>query len=34
LKDSGVAKDKIDEVILVGGMTRMPLVLKKVEYGP
>jgi molecular chaperone DnaK (HSP70) len=26
LKDSGVAKDKIDEVILVGGMTRMPKV--------
>jgi molecular chaperone DnaK len=24
LKDSGVPKDKIDEVILVGGMTRMP----------
>jgi molecular chaperone DnaK len=26
LKDSGVPKDKIDEVILVGGMTRMPKV--------
>lgn len=27
VKDSGVAKEKIDEVILVGGMTRMPKVL-------
>ena len=26
LKDAGIAKDKIDEVILVGGMTRMPKV--------
>lgn len=26
LKDSGVPKDKISEVILVGGMTRMPKV--------
>lgn len=26
LKDSGLSKDKIDEVILVGGMTRMPKV--------
>ena len=26
LKDSGLTKDKIDEVILVGGMTRMPKV--------
>jgi len=26
LKDSGVTKDKIDEVILVGGMSRMPKV--------
>ncbi len=31
LKDSGLAKDKIDEVILVGGMTRMPSVEKKVK---
>lgn len=31
LKDSGLAKDKIDEVILVGGMTRMPAVEKKVK---
>jgi molecular chaperone DnaK len=26
LKDSGMTKDKIDEVLLVGGMTRMPKV--------
>ncbi len=26
LKDSGLTKDKIDEVLLVGGMTRMPRV--------
>ena len=26
VKDSGVSKDKLDEVILVGGMTRMPKV--------
>jgi len=30
-KDSGFAKSDINEVILVGGMTRMPLVQKKVE---
>jgi molecular chaperone DnaK len=27
IKDSGVPKDKIDEVLLVGGSTRMPKVL-------
>ncbi len=27
LKDSGVASDKIDELVLVGGMTRMPKVV-------
>jgi molecular chaperone DnaK len=26
LKDSGLTKDKIDEVLLVGGQTRMPKV--------
>jgi len=26
LDDSGLSKDKIDEVLLVGGMTRMPKV--------
>jgi len=26
MKDAGVGKDKIDEVLLVGGMTRMPKV--------
>lgn len=31
LQDSGLTKDKIDEVILVGGMTRMPAVEKKVQ---
>lgn len=31
IKDSGLAKNKIDEVILVGGMTRMPRVQAKVK---
>ncbi len=31
IKDAGVDKSKIDEIIMVGGMTRMPLVQKKVE---
>jgi len=31
LKDAKVKKEDINEVILVGGMTRMPLVQKKVE---
>jgi molecular chaperone DnaK len=31
LKDAGLSKEKIDEVILVGGMTRMPSVEKKVK---
>jgi len=31
IKDSGIAKSKIDEVILVGGMTRMPRVQAKVK---
>jgi len=26
LKDSGLTKDKVDEILLVGGMTRMPKV--------
>jgi len=26
IKDAGVSKDKINEVLLVGGMTRMPKV--------
>jgi molecular chaperone DnaK len=30
LKDAGLAKDDIDEVILVGGMTRMPKVIEEV----
>ena len=31
LRDSGLAKNQIDEVILVGGMTRMPRVQQEVE---
>lgn len=31
IKDSGLQKSKIDEVILVGGMTRMPRVQQKVK---
>jgi len=31
IKDSGIPKTKIDEVILVGGMTRMPRVQQKVK---
>ncbi len=31
LKDSGYSKSDIDEIILVGGMTRMPLIQEKVE---
>src|SRR5690606_16300850 len=31
LKDAGVSKSEIDEALLVGGMTRMPAVQKKVK---
>jgi len=31
LKDSGLTKDKVDEVLLVGGMTRMPKVSDSVK---
>lgn len=31
LSDSGLSKSDIQEIILVGGMTRMPLIQKKVE---
>jgi molecular chaperone DnaK len=31
LKDAGLTKEKIDEVILVGGMSRMPAVERKVK---
>ena len=31
LKDAGLSPSEIDEVILVGGMTRMPVVQKKVQ---
>ncbi|MGE3856552.1 MAG: Hsp70 family protein, partial [Dehalococcoidia bacterium] len=31
LKDAGVSPSDIDEVVLVGGMTRMPLVQRKVQ---
>ena len=30
LKDAGIPKDSIDEVVLVGGMTRMPKVIEEV----
>ena len=31
LKDAGISKSEINEVVLVGGMTRMPAVQKKVQ---
>ncbi|MGB3721248.1 MAG: molecular chaperone DnaK, partial [Pacificimonas sp.] len=31
IKDASVSKDEIDEILLVGGMTRMPLVREKVQ---
>ncbi len=31
LKDAGLSKDQIDDVVLVGGMTRMPSVQQKVQ---
>jgi molecular chaperone DnaK len=31
LKDAGVTKGDVDEILLVGGMTRMPLVQREVE---
>src|SRR5690606_10449634 len=31
LKDGGIAKTEIDEVVLVGGMTRMPKVIEEVQ---
>ncbi|MCL5797933.1 MAG: molecular chaperone DnaK [Patescibacteria group bacterium] len=31
LKDAKITKDKIDEIVLVGGMTRMPKVIEKVK---
>jgi len=31
LKDAGISKDEIDEVVLVGGMTRMPKVIEEVS---
>ncbi|MGM0418329.1 MAG: molecular chaperone DnaK [Thermodesulfobacteriota bacterium] len=31
LKDAGIDKDKIDEIVLVGGMTRMPSVQDRVK---
>jgi molecular chaperone DnaK len=31
LKDAGVSKGEIDEVVLVGGMTRMPRVIEEVQ---
>jgi molecular chaperone DnaK len=31
IEDAGIAREKIDEVILVGGMTRMPVIQRKVE---
>jgi molecular chaperone DnaK len=31
MKDAGLSTDKIDDVVLVGGMTRMPKVIEKVK---
>jgi molecular chaperone DnaK len=31
LKDAGVSKEEIGDVVMVGGMTRMPLVVRKVK---
>ena len=31
LKDANLSKEKIDDILLVGGQTRMPLVQKKVQ---
>ncbi|MEK7105280.1 MAG: molecular chaperone DnaK [Patescibacteria group bacterium] len=31
LEDAKIDKSKIDEIVMVGGMTRMPLVIRKVE---
>jgi molecular chaperone DnaK len=31
LKDSGMARGDVDKIILVGGPTRMPIILKKFE---
>jgi len=31
IEDAGMSRDQIDEVVLVGGMTRMPLIQRKVE---
>ncbi len=31
LRDAGVSKGEVDDILLVGGMTRMPLVQEKVE---
>ena len=31
LKDAGISSDKVDEVVLVGGQTRMPAIQKMVE---
>jgi len=31
LKDAGISREQIDEVVLVGGQTRMPLVQQKVQ---
>jgi molecular chaperone DnaK len=31
IEDAGIPREKIDEVVLVGGMTRMPVIQQKVE---
>ena len=31
MKDAGVTKDKLDEILLVGGMTRMPKVQQQIN---
>ena len=31
LKDAGISANEVDEVVMVGGMTRMPKVIEEVK---